>query len=101
MRSTLLLSLALAAVVGVAQSTAVQAEEVFIPDDEDAYAVESPVGDDAYATEAPDPEALPPDEFDYPAQVYGWIALRPANCGTFRYWNGEYCADARREPLRE
>jgi hypothetical protein len=23
---------------------------------------------------------------------------RPANCGEFRYWNGEYCADARDQP---
>jgi hypothetical protein len=30
-------------------------------------------------------------------RVYGWM-MRPADCGTFRYWNGERCADARSEP---
>jgi hypothetical protein len=24
-----------------------------------------------------------------------WEAARPASCGEYRYWNGEYCADAR------
>ena len=30
-------------------------------------------------------------------RVYGWM-MRPADCGTFRYWNGVRCADARNEP---
>jgi hypothetical protein len=30
-------------------------------------------------------------------RVYGWM-MRPADCGTFRYWNGLRCADARDEP---
>lgn len=30
-------------------------------------------------------------------RVYGW-AMRPIDCGTFRYWNGIRCADARDEP---
>jgi hypothetical protein len=30
-------------------------------------------------------------------RVYGWM-MRPADCGTFRYWNGVRCADARDEP---
>jgi hypothetical protein len=30
-----------------------------------------------------------------PAAVYGWILVRPTSCGNYRYWNGEYCADAR------
>jgi hypothetical protein len=35
----------------------------------------------------------------YEPPVYGWIAPpRPASCGKYRYWNGERCADARREP---
>jgi hypothetical protein len=87
MRSLLFSSIALAAVAG----GAARAEEAIIPDNEDAYVVDSP-----------DPDALPPpDGFDYPTRVYGWTALRPLNCGTFRYWNGEYCADARTEPSRE
>jgi len=35
----------------------------------------------------------------YAPRVYGW-SYASANCGTFRYWNGEYCADARDEPPR-
>ena len=32
-------------------------------------------------------------------RVYGWsYEMRPEDCGTFKYWNGEYCADARYEP---
>lgn len=42
----------------------------------------------------------------YPRSAYGhpiwptdrWEPVRPANCGVYRYWNGEYCADARDEP---
>lgn len=30
-------------------------------------------------------------------RVYGWT-LRPDDCGTFHYWNGERCADARTDP---
>ena len=26
------------------------------------------------------------------------VPLRPRSCGKYRYWNGEYCADARDEP---
>jgi hypothetical protein len=33
-------------------------------------------------------------------RVYGW-SFAPPNCGTFKYWNGEYCADARFEPPSE
>jgi len=51
--------------------------------------------DDAPPPRRPDPSPPPPDtipalEFLPPAP--------PANCGEFRYWNGEYCADARVEP---
>ena len=31
-------------------------------------------------------------------RVYGWSEMRPANCGTFKYWDGETCADARFDP---
>jgi len=35
----------------------------------------------------------------YETPVYRWLAPpRPSNCGKYRYWNGEYCADARYEP---
>ena len=38
----------------------------------------------------PPPDAAPAIEFLPPP--------RPANCGEFRYWSGEYCADARDQP---
>lgn len=45
-----------------------------------------------------DPGA-PPLVSGYEPPVYGWLAPpRPASCGKYRYWNGEYCADARRDP---
>lgn len=41
----------------------------------------------------------PPPVVVYEPPVYGWIAPpRPSNCGKYRYWNGEYCADARYDP---
>ena len=39
---------------------------------------------------APPPRYVPP--------VYGWLGVAPQNCGTFKYWNGEHCADARFDP---
>jgi hypothetical protein len=35
--------------------------------------------------------------YEYAPPVYGWEPARPSSCGRYRYWNGEYCADARRE----
>jgi hypothetical protein len=35
----------------------------------------------------------------YEPPVYGWMpAPRPPSCGKYRYWNGEFCADARVRP---
>lgn len=34
---------------------------------------------------------------DGPA-VFGWIAVRPASCGQYRYWDGTQCLDARDNP---
>lgn len=32
-------------------------------------------------------------------RVYGWRSvIEIEDCGTFKYWNGDYCADARFEP---
>jgi hypothetical protein len=43
------------------------------------------------------PDAPPATVYEPP--VYGWLSPpRPASCGKYRYWNGEYCADARRDP---
>ena len=41
-----------------------------------------------------------------PAPIYGYelrpiappLPPAPSNCGEYHYWNGSYCADARREP---
>ena len=32
-----------------------------------------------------------------PPAPYGWQPARPRSCGKYRYWNGDYCADARYE----
>jgi hypothetical protein len=40
--------------------------------------------------------APPPERYEPP--VFGWIMVRPENCGTFKYWNGESCVDARYDP---
>jgi hypothetical protein len=41
----------------------------------------------------------PPPVVEYEPPVYGWIAPpRPSNCGKYRYWNGDRCADARYDP---
>jgi hypothetical protein len=40
----------------------------------------------------------PPEPAIYPP-VYEWLPPpRPADCGEYHYWNGEYCADARSIP---
>jgi hypothetical protein len=44
----------------------------------------------------PDDVVIVPETVPGP-RVYGWT-LRPADCGTFRYWDGVRCADARDEP---
>lgn len=31
-------------------------------------------------------------------RVYGWASDRPADCGAYRYWDGEDCVDARSVP---
>lgn len=31
----------------------------------------------------------------YEPPVYGWMQDRPLNCGTYHYWNGDVCVDAR------
>ncbi len=43
------------------------------------------------AADRVDPAAVGP-------RVYGWRDRGPTDCGTFRYWNGSYCADARFDP---
>jgi hypothetical protein len=53
----------------------------------------------------PGPSAYVYDDEDYDGPTYGYVAprvyterplLRPAGrCGTYHYWNGAYCQDAR------
>jgi hypothetical protein len=65
-----------------------------------SWAQDVVVEDDVPATAASEPDVIVEDDVrvvDRPA-VYGWSALRPADCGTFHYWNGERCVDARTEP---
>jgi hypothetical protein len=38
-----------------------------------------------------------PRTYDYTAPAYVDEPTRPTSCGQYRYWNGEYCADARYE----
>jgi hypothetical protein len=40
----------------------------------------------------------PPPVADYAPPGPAWLPPRPSNCGEYRYWNGQYCADARYEP---
>ena len=67
----------------------------FDDDDYDDAYVQAPAYDGAPAVE----EAVPVEGgIIVGPRVYGWSLIRPANCGTFKYWNGEYCADARYDP---
>lgn len=59
--------------------------------------------DDVYYDAPPPPPPVryvpAPPIVVYEPPVYGWVAPpRPLSCGEYRYWNGEYCADARKEP---
>lgn len=63
---------------------------VLVAEDEPAFLDEEdgPLVVEEYST--------PPPRYEPP--VYGWIGAAPRNCGTFKYWNGERCADARYDP---
>ena len=59
--------------------------------------------DDVYDVPPPPPPPVrivpAPPIVVYEPPVYGWVAPpRPMSCGKYRYWNGDYCADARDEP---
>ena len=49
-----------------------------------------PYGPPQYGYQSPAPSS-------YPAPEPQLIPLRPRSCGEYRYWNGDYCADARYE----
>lgn len=70
-------------------------DDDYYDDDDDEYIV-APRGYPPPYAYAP-----PPAVVGAPPFVYGWPPLpppRPASCGQYRYWNGEFCADARFRP---
>jgi hypothetical protein len=54
-------------------------------------------GDAPVVEQSAPPETVIIREQTPAPRVYGWM-MRPADCGTFRYWNGVRCADARNDP---
>lgn len=65
-------------------------DDCFVPYPAPAYLPPPPLRDYDFAPPAP------PARYD---DRYYWSPPpRPASCGKYRYWNGEYCADARRSP---
>lgn len=79
------IKLMLAALAAMGFATVAHAQDVIIEDD--ATVVEQVPADETVVV--PDSDPGP--------RVYGWPA-RPIDCGTFGYWNGIRCADARDEP---
>ena len=87
----------LLATVGAFAASGAIAQEVYVEETETFE--EAPYVDHREYVEEPDMDA-PGITVEDGTRVYGWSAeaLRPANCGTFKYWNGDYCADARYDP---
>lgn len=96
--------IALAACGIAAGGASAQAQEVYVDDlddyGDDTY-VESPAYVDTYETQVIEEVEPAEDGIVVGPRVYGWAAIRPANCGTFKYWNGDYCTDARYNPPDE
>ncbi len=90
MRRTLIALAASVVALGTASAQEVYVEED-LGDEGDVYVEEPAYGD---------PDPVEPGVIVGP-RVYGWQQIRPDNCGTFKYWNGEYCADARFNPPEE
>jgi len=89
-----------AAAMSVALVTSAGAQDVYV--DADVYDDRAYVEEPAYVEEQviDDVDDIDPaDGVIVGPRVYGYTyELRPEDCGTFKYWNGEYCADARFEP---
>lgn len=79
-------AIAIALAAMTATSTLALAQDAYVVDEDGTY-VESP---DLYDDSAPAAGT----------RVYGWTETGPDDCGTYKYWNGDYCADARFEPPR-
>lgn len=93
----------LAAAVSMALVTSAGAQDVYVDADvADVYEDRAYVDEPAYVDEQviDDVDDIgPEDGVIVGPRVYGYTyELRPEDCGTFKYWNGEYCADARFEP---
>ena len=88
----------LAAALACGTAFGAAAQEVYVYDD---YDNDDYVSDDAYLDGHFDDDDAVGPPMAYRLPVYGWVYARPADCGTFRYWNGERCADARFEPPRD
>ena len=73
-----------ASVLGLGSASA---QEVYV--EEETYVVEEPAFEEADPLE---------DGIIVGPRVYGWEAVQPADCGTYMYWTGTYCADARDAP---
>jgi hypothetical protein len=91
MRKALLL-----ATVGALSAGGAAAQEVYV---EETYEEAGDFDDTPYVDHRAyvEPEAEAPGVAVAGPRVYGWSweEARPDDCGTFKYWNGEYCADAR------
>jgi hypothetical protein len=93
----------LAVIASVVAATAASAQDVYYdtevwddPDDEAAIVEEEYVVRERVIERS---EPATEDGIVVAPRVYGWsYEMRPEDCGTFRYWNGEYCADARFDP---
>jgi hypothetical protein len=93
------------ALASKAQTVPIQIGDRWYSDDDDDDYYDGVDDDYYYPPEAylppPPPvvRVVPPPAVVYEPPVYGWISPpRPASCGKYRYWNGEYCADARYDP---
>ncbi len=84
-----------AAVATAAMITGANAQEVYVADD---YAPDGVIVDDGYvaaaATDDDDADEVAVESAPV-ARVYGWSYGRPLNCGTYMYWDGDNCVDAR------
>ena len=95
----------LAAVFCAMATAGVSAQEVYVDAYDDAEPIDDPaIVEEHIVRERVIERSVRADDDDddgvvLAPRVYGWsYEMRPEDCGTFKYWNGEYCADARYEP---
>jgi hypothetical protein len=73
----------------LAGATAAAAQGIIVEDDAAIWEDPAIIADDADVAVIQRP---------FEPRVYGWTAVRPVDCGPFRYWDGVGCADAREAP---